>query len=419
MPSPYRNPLLEDSLLRPNGIRPPAPYRDPLLDEEEDPAFHVERSAPYTPPPMEEPPLRAPDLEMSPLGGPSRMTRPPVDDQIRAEPIDPFESDYNDALARRSQHAASKPIVGSKQYERPTWQKLLLMGASGAAGYVNAGGRAHVQGPSEALLRSRPRYDTAMDQWTADGRAIDSDINAMQTKYQMGRQANQDVRSNRRDDAYINAQNAIADDRREIKTRPPADVNMGEIGMWDPVKKRIYPGTAKTPKPEKPTRQEEFAEWGREADQMVAQGLLKRGTPEYVFYRANGKMPNQQRPRGPGKDPNAPAPRSTFTQITNRKKVDLMRAQSEYDAAFAATTVQSERDTALAILNQKKKMIQESYENSIIDAGGSVDFPVTGAAPPPPAPGDVVRIQRPDGKKGTIPRANLAAAKAAGAVELP
>lgn len=447
MAFPYRNPLLESALARPSAFRPVrAPYQDPLLAED-DPAFHVEPPRPAEPP-MPEPDWTAPQVEMSPLDGPGRMARPPVDDQIRAEPIDPFESDYNAALALRSQHAASKPIVGDKQYDRPTWQKILLMGAAGGAGYVNAGGRARVQGPSEELLRSRPKYDSAMDQWTADGRAIDSDINAMQSKYQMGRQANQEWRANRRDDATQRMQEAHARAYDAQANRPapeprPFGVTGGYINAKGEFVRTDSGGGKETP-------DQAFARREKEAAQLG----LKPGTPEYVFFRANGKMPNPQRPlKGRSERPHQ-ATAAQSIQIENRKSVALRRAEADYRKKLAEAP---DQDPQLrAELERQKTQIQQDYEDQIMAAGGSINeaapspvpvtppgsertgvpavpkasippglggpeakpAPIGGATPPPKKP-DLVRVRRPDGKTGTIPRANLAAALAAGAVELP
>lgn len=445
MALPYRNPLLESSLSRP-GFRPPVPYQDPLLAED-DPAFHVEPPRPAEAP-MPEPDWTAPQVEMSPLDGPGRMARPPVDDQIRAEPVDPFETDYNDALQRRSRHLSAKPIARDKQYERPLWQKIVMTAANAGAGYVNAGGRSHVEPISDRQLAERPKYEKAMDEWTADGRAIDSDINAMQSKYQMGRQANQDWRANRRDDATQKMQEAHAraydaQANRPAPTPRPFGVTGGYIDASGKFVRTDNGGGKETP-------EQAFARREKEATQLG----LKPGTPEYVFFRANGKMPNPQRPlRGRSERPHQ-ATASQSIQIENRKSVALRRAEADYRKKLAEAP---DQDSQLrAELERQKSQIQQDYEDQIMAAGGSISepapspvpatppgsertgvpavpkaavppglggpdgkpAPIGGATPPPKKP-DVVRVRRPDGKTGTVPRANLAAALAAGAVEVP
>lgn len=390
MAAPYRNPLLEDAYAmsppRPRRALTP-PYADPLL-EEEDPyayetGFHVKPRA-AAPPMPEEDDWTPPQVEMSPMGGSGQATQAPVDDQVRAAPPNQFESDYNTALSRRSAHAGAKPRLGDKQYERPTWQKVLMMAGAGAAGYVNAGGRTHIQGPSEELMRSRPKYEAAMDDWTADGRSIDLDLANLKDKNQMGRQAEQDFRANRAADDSHNLSVSHGKyyegmaNRQPQAQRPPADQIAGDQ-VWDPVNKRYYPNSQRTPKPGKETPEETFARHTKEADTMVAEGLLKRGSQEYAFYRANGKLPNPQRPRGGGST--GPRPQ-LLIQIKNRRSVNLRRAQNDYQKKVDTAFSDEAKRIAATELEQENRRIQEDYEDQILTAGG--DLPPEPYTGPPP-----------------------------------
>jgi hypothetical protein len=100
---------------------------------------------------------------------------------------------------------------------------------------------------------------------------------------------------------------------------------------------------------------------------------------------------------------------AVFDRIEKIKDVEMRFAWRKYEAAKDTDPQAAQkRDEAI-------RKAQAKYEAAIVKAGGSI-------APQPgeqaAASADVVTIQTPDGRVGTIPRANLAAAKARGAVEV-
>jgi hypothetical protein len=103
---------------------------------------------------------------------------------------------------------------------------------------------------------------------------------------------------------------------------------------------------------------------------------------------------------GANKQGNPPARQEKFDRIEKLKQAALSAAERNFKT-----------DGDQAKLEARKGAAQTSYEQAIIRAGGSVAAPAATA--------DTVRVKLPDGRTGNIPRANLAAAKQAGAVEVP
>jgi hypothetical protein len=252
--------------------------RNPSYWEEEDNPFSLSKIAARKPPPggfnVPAPravfpgprPTAASVAEAGPFAGsdplpempaPSAVPKLPKslqeDDWISAP--DPFITDWNSAAAKRDAQRAEKPLLHDKQYDISWLQKLAMIGTNAAAGLVNASGRTRVAPIDQQTLMRRPKYEQARDKWETEGRALDSELSSMTTKYQMKRQANQDEMAARREmeqrklnDAIIAEREARAADLAEDKRRPPQDV-MGAGGrVWDPVNKRFYENTIPDPK---------------------------------------------------------------------------------------------------------------------------------------------------------------------------
>jgi hypothetical protein len=233
------------------------------------------------------------------------------------ESEDPFysewESDWNSAASKRDALLRNKPKLGAAEYERPGWQKALMVAANAGAGYLNAGGRVRVNPIDQKTLMDRPKYNQAMDAWGAEGKAADTEMSTLQTKYALRRQQGQDERANRLlsrqerqaeqqealNESLIKEHEARARDLDEIKTRPPADMNLGEAGIWNPVTKSIYPGTARQGhRTGSETQEEKYAAYTAQANKLAEAGVIKMGSAEYKYMVANGRLPNERRGGG-------------------------------------------------------------------------------------------------------------------------
>lgn len=199
------------------------------------PSFHVKPAD--SPMPYDEGWGAPPQLAMSQPAMPSLG-------RTRIDAEDPLLNDWNSAAARRDAHLTAKPKLGDKQYERPAWQKALLAGANAYAGYVNAGRRTHIDPVSDKTLLSRPKYDQAMDAWENQGKAIDSELGTIQSKYAMRRQSGVDDRQNRLADSQISMNEAHARDYDENKMRPPNPFVNTAGGLFRTDTGSIVPGTA-------------------------------------------------------------------------------------------------------------------------------------------------------------------------------
>lgn len=168
-----------------------------------------------------------PEVPQGPIQTPTG--KPPTVDEDWINPgDDPFLTDWNTAAAKRDAHKAAKPKLGDKQFERPLWQKMLMIGANAAAGGVNAGRRTHIDPIDDKLLAARPKYNEAMDAWETQGKALDSEMGSLQQMYQLKRQGEADQRANKLSkrqnmiaDAQIEELNARAEQRRRpVVTKP-------------------------------------------------------------------------------------------------------------------------------------------------------------------------------------------------------
>lgn len=162
---------------------------------------------------------------------------------------DPFEGEVARVVDERTKHAASRPKYSDDQYKRPLWQRLAMAAANGAAGYVNAGGRTRVATIGQDAINSRPKYDAAMEDWQNQGAAIDSDLKGILAQDQLRRQKEQDSNRERRDDAYIELQQAHAKHYLKPPTqRPGARYLNTSVGVLDTTTGQIVEGTAPQPR---------------------------------------------------------------------------------------------------------------------------------------------------------------------------
>jgi hypothetical protein len=164
-----------------------------------------------------------PDMPQGPIQTPSG--RPPTVGEEWIDPgEDPFLTDWNSAAAERDAHKRAKPLMGDKKYDKPLWQKLLMVGSNAAAGYVNAGRRTHIDPFSDKEIAARPKYTAAMDEWGTEEKALESRMGSLQQKYQLRRQADADQRANKlskRQDIIADAQIEELNARAEQRRRPP------------------------------------------------------------------------------------------------------------------------------------------------------------------------------------------------------
>jgi hypothetical protein len=147
------------------------------------------------------------------------------DDWISAP--NPVLGDWSNALSRRDQIIKEKPLLHDKEYDMPTWQKALMTAANAAGAYVNAGRRTHVDLIDQKTLMRRPKFEQAMDMWETKGKAIDAELQGIQAKYGLQRQASQDDLAQRQfkrqqevSQAQIEETLAQAEQRRKLANAP-------------------------------------------------------------------------------------------------------------------------------------------------------------------------------------------------------
>jgi hypothetical protein len=168
-------------------------------------------------------PLPLPEVPKGPIQ--TLTGKPPTVGEEWIDPgEDPFLTDWNSAAAERDAHKRAKPLMGDKKYDKPLWQKLLMVGSNAAAGYVNAGRRTHIDPFSDKEIAARPKYTAAMDEWGTEEKALESRMGSLQQKYQLRRQADADQRANKlskRQDIIADAQIEELNARAEQRRRPP------------------------------------------------------------------------------------------------------------------------------------------------------------------------------------------------------
>lgn len=399
----------------------PVPYRQPVprnafLDfEEQDPFAPPQFDQPFFDPATVSPPVprgtypgggpaasgMIEDLPVDPMSQ-VEMSPAPAMGTMRQQEIVPGARDrvrygeeyrpLRDALQRRSDHQAAKPNPQDPKFQRPLWQRLMLMGAAGAAGYVNAGGRTRVQGPSEQLLASRPKFDYEFDKWQTEGRGIDFDLAAAEAETEILRREEQDNLRRRQAESSIRVQDAHAAHYLEPPRAANPYMNTSR-GVFHAGEGRIIPGTEPQQKPVPPTGEALIAQRRLEAKQIG----LRPGSQEEQFYLANGKMPAPARPRAGGARPDRRpidmAPQATFERIEAEFQKDLSEAEKDYSRSLVDSTINP--DAAKAELERRKAQAQSAYDAKIRAAGGSITPRSGGGGAPPPTPAPAAGKRRP------------------------
>lgn len=265
-------------MTRPRQIRPPS--LTPWSDEEDfynqaDPSSLTPWKTDVAPDPVPAQP-RAADAAMPMEHGdeneypipPQGLESPPMepeDNPYFADPFDapimptapnPFEGRMKEVMDKRTAHAAARPDAGDKQYARPWWQRFAMAAANGAAGYVNAGGRARAATISPDVVASRPKYDAAMEDWRTQGEELSAEAQALQMEDSLRRNRISDedrarrIRSDQdRATAYMENQRAQAARaaRLPVPKTGPAIMNTAG-GALDLESRTIIPGTGPAPK---------------------------------------------------------------------------------------------------------------------------------------------------------------------------
>lgn len=291
----------------------------------------------------------------------------------------PFEGRMKEVMDKRTAHAGQRPNANDKQYNRPWWQRLAMAATNGAAGYVNAGGRARAATISPDVVASRPKYDAAMEDWRTQGEELTAEAQALQMEDSLRRNRIGDedrarrIRSDAdRATAYMENQRAQAARAARLpvpKTGPQLMNTAGGVLRTDTL--TMVPGTGPAPKPV-------------DAEDEMKRILINPLSTPAQRAEAQRYLAIMRKPGGggDGAGPKTRAPQSSFIAIENRKNDALLRAERDYTKAITDDPARAQ--AARVELDQRKRQAQYDYEAEIEAAGGSVAQ--RPAAPPPPAP---------------------------------
>jgi hypothetical protein len=306
----------------------------------------------------------------------------------------------NASMDDYEKHVGAMPRGDDKQYQGGTLSKILAAAVGGASGYLNAGGKMRID-PQQTgqtvdnLLR--PGYARAREAWEDEDAALRTKIGLSEKQLQLDNRdlaTEADMQRARAADRTARANEEWRRSQAAAAAAPKrqALMNLGAQGVFDPELQRIIPGTAAPEKPE------------------VAQ--ITPYQMEQLALDAR-RIRVAERPEAPPRGATATPAQSRVVESTKQSR--LMDAEQGYRARIANSP--TDAAAALADLNNEKQQIQNAYEAEIAAQGGSPDHFEYGATPPAVAPpaSATVRVMRPDGVSGTIPRANLQAALAAGA----
>ena len=310
-------------------MRKLGPSRSPFVPRGTSP---LASNVPPAPPPPRELNFQLPD-DLQPPDYQPEIARPsnPLalqDGQILAEDMpDPYDRAYSDLSSRRAAHLRQRPISTDKAYNRPTWQNALMIGANSLAGLVNASGKTHVAPISNDVLAARPKYEAAMEQWGREGSGMDAEMAGLEHAHEQKLKELRDKQAKDLNAAHINYYN-------RPQRQPAPDRPFGVTGGYVDANGKFHPtgGQAAT----KETPEQADARIEAKADKLIAQGQLKRGSPEHTAMLVNHKLPAPQKLKGGGahRDPFR-APQSTFVAIQKTKDLAEKKIEHEFNAAKA------------------------------------------------------------------------------------
>jgi hypothetical protein len=332
---------------------------------------------------------------------------------------------YRGAIEKKAAWEQTRPNISD---HRPKlWQRMLAGAASGAAGYVNAGGRVKVDPKAiESINGSlmRPGYQRDMEKWSDQAGKINAEVDSLGREMQVDNQQTRARLDAERAGAYNANQNAQASRARRQEAKLDEKDGWKASSTGHTIWRELPDGTIETKEieaPKAPPTPKETPEQASARRGKEVEGNTTLTPEQKETYRLTGRVPARPRPAAAGRgraEPRRVGTPGEFNGVRKDKvsalqklEADLSKQLEELNTMFPgegddSTTKnlrvewQKKHDKIAADHETKKKMVMAEYDAGVTGLGGTV-VPRQGQAPaaPPAQPAAGPRKAMPAGAK--------------------